>query len=74
MNLDMNLSRRNHLKLQEILDTSIVVAPACHTRITDRIAALTYVHIFNNAYYLLRLPFLTSKTQETAFQIINRTV
>jgi hypothetical protein len=29
---------------------------------------------FNNAYHVLRLPTLTSKTRETAFQILNRTI
>jgi hypothetical protein len=28
---------------------------------------------FNNTYHLLQLPTLTSKTRETAFQILNRT-
>jgi hypothetical protein len=30
--------------------------------------------MFNNAYHVLRLPALTSKTLETAFQILNRTI
>ncbi len=30
--------------------------------------------MFNNAYHVLRLPTLTSKTRETAFQIMNRTI
>ena len=30
--------------------------------------------IFNNAYHLLRLPSITSKTRETAFQVLNRTI
>ncbi len=51
-----------------------VVAPACHTRIRDNIQIRPTLQIFNNAFHLLRLPSLTSKTRETAFQILNRTV
>ncbi len=74
MNLDTNLSRRYKLKCRELLDTSIGVAPAYHTRIRDDLAVRLTRRMFNNAYHVLRLPALTSKTRETAFQILNRTI
>jgi hypothetical protein len=37
-NLDINLSRKDQLKICELLDTSVGVAPAYHTRIQDNIA------------------------------------
>jgi hypothetical protein len=74
VNLDTNLSRRFKLKCREILDTSIGVAPAYRTRIRDNLAVRLTQRMFNNAYHVLRLPALTSKTRETAFQILNRTI
>jgi hypothetical protein len=74
VNLDTNLSRRFKLKCREILDTSIGVAPAYRTRIKDNLAVRPTQRTFNNAYQVLRLPALTSKTRETAFQILNRTI
>ncbi len=74
VNLETNLSRRYHRKCQKILDTSIGVAPAYHTRIWDGIAIRPSQRALNNAYNLLRLPSLTSKTRETAFQILNQTI
>ncbi len=74
VNLDTNLSRRFKLKCREILDTSIGVAPAFRTRIRDNLAVRLTKRMFNNAYHVLRLPALTSKTRETAFQILNRTI
>ncbi len=74
VNLDTNLSRRFKLKCREILDTSIGVAPAFRTRIRDNLAVRLTQRMFNNAYHVLRLPALTSKTRETAFQILNRTI
>jgi hypothetical protein len=74
VNLDTNLSRRYKLKCREILDTSIGVAPAFRTRIRDNLAVRVTQRTFNNAYHVLRLPTLTSKTRETAFQILNRTI
>jgi hypothetical protein len=74
MNLDTNLSRRYKLKCRELLDSAIEVAPAYRTRIRDNIAIRPSQRVFNNAYHALRLPVITSKTRETAFQILNRTV
>jgi hypothetical protein len=50
------------------------VAPAYHTRIRDSLAIRLSQADFNYAYSVLQLPSLTSKTQETAFQILNRTI
>ncbi len=74
MHLDTNMSRRNKLLCRSILDDEIKVAPAYHTRTRDNIQIRPTMQIFNNAFHLLRLPSLTSKTRETAFQILNRTV
>jgi hypothetical protein len=73
MQLDTNMSRRNKLLCRSILDDEIGVAPAYHTRTRDDIQIRPTIQIFNNAFHLLRLPSLTSKTRETAFQILNRT-
>jgi hypothetical protein len=72
--LDTNLSRRYRLKCREILDTSIGIAPAYRTRIRDGIAIRPSQRAVNNAYDLLRLPTITSKTRETASQVLNRTI
>jgi hypothetical protein len=48
--------------------------PAYRTRIRDNLAVRLTQRMFNNAYHVLRLPALTSKTRETAFQILNRTI
>ncbi len=74
INLASNLSRRYRLKSLELLDTSIGVAPAYHIRIWDNIAVRPSQSDFNNAFRVLRLPSVTSKTRETAFQILNRTI
>jgi hypothetical protein len=73
-NLDINLSRRYRVKTREILDTPRGVAPAYHTSIRDNLAVHPSQRDFTNAYSILRLPTLTSKTRETAFQILNRTI
>ncbi len=72
-NLDINLSRRYRIKNRELLDTAIGVAPSYHTRIRDGLAVRPSQRDFTNAYNILRLPTITSKTCETAFQILNRT-
>jgi hypothetical protein len=74
MNLDTNLSRRYKLKCREELDSGIGVAPAYCTRIRDNIAIRPSQRLFNNAFHALRIPIITSKTRETAFQILNRTI
>ncbi len=50
------------------------MAPAYRTRIRDDIAVRPTQRMFTNAYHVLRLPALTSKTRETSFQILNRTI
>jgi hypothetical protein len=74
LNTDCNLSRRSRIKNREILDTAIGVAPAYQTRIRDGLTVRTSQRDFTNAYNILRLPTITSKTRETAFQILNRTI
>jgi hypothetical protein len=74
MNLDTNLSRLYKLKCRKELDSTIEVAPAYRTRIRDNIAIRPSQRMFNNAFHALRLPIITSKTRETAFQILNLTV
>jgi hypothetical protein len=74
INLDINLSRRYRIKNREILDADIVVAPAFKTRIRDNLAVRPSQRDFTNAYNILRLPAITSKTREIAFQILNRTI
>jgi hypothetical protein len=73
-NLDINLSRRYRTKNRELLDTAIGVAPAYQTRIRDGLAVRPSQTDFTNAYNILHLPAITSKTRETAFQILNRTI
>ncbi len=68
------MSRRNELLCRNILDAGIGVAPKYETRIRDNIHIRPTVLTFNNAYQLLCLPSLTSKTRETAFQVLNRTI
>jgi hypothetical protein len=52
-NLDINLSRRYRLKTRELLDTSIGVAPAYHTRIQDNLAVCPSQRDFTNAFSIL---------------------
>jgi hypothetical protein len=72
--LDTNMSRRNKLLCRSIPDAEIGMAPAYHTRARDNVHIRPTIQTFNNAFNLLRLPSLTSKTRETAFQVLNRTV
>jgi hypothetical protein len=72
--LDTNMSRRNKLLCRSIQDEEIGVAPAYHTRARDNVHIHPTVQTFNNAFQLLHLPSLTSKTRETAFQVLNQTV
>jgi hypothetical protein len=72
--LDTNISRRYKLLCRSTLDAEIGVAPAYHTRTRDDIHIRPTLQMFNNAFHLLRLPSLTSKTRETAFQVLNQTV
>ncbi len=68
------MSRRNKLLCRSILDAEIWVPPAYQTRTGDNVHIRPTIPTFNNAYQLLCLPSLTSKTQETALQVLNRTI
>jgi hypothetical protein len=72
--LDTNMSRRHKLLCRSILDDNIGVVPAYKTRARDNVHIRPTIHTFNNAYQLLRLSSLASKTRETAFQVLNRTI
>jgi hypothetical protein len=74
IHLDINMSLRNKLLCRNILDVEIGVAPAYQTRTRDNVHIRPTVHTFHNAYQLLRLLSLTSKTRETAFQVLNETI
>jgi hypothetical protein len=50
------------------------IAPAYQTRTRNNIHIINTPLTFHDAYQLLRLPPLTSKSRETAFQVLNRTV
>jgi hypothetical protein len=54
-------------------DASLGTAPAYHTRRQDGVFYPT-IDTFNNAYNVIEIGSLPSKTKETAFQILNRTI
>jgi hypothetical protein len=74
MNVDTNMSRRYRILCRDILDTEMGIAPAYQTRTRDNIHISPMLQVFHNAYQALWLPSLTSKTRESAFQVLNRTV
>jgi hypothetical protein len=53
-------------------DATFKTAPAYLTRRKDRVFYPT-ADTYNNAYNIIRMNSLPSKTKETAFQILNRT-
>jgi hypothetical protein len=55
------------------LDKEIKIAPAYQTRINDGVY-YPEKETFQDAYCVLNVPDITSKTKETAFQILNRTI
>ncbi len=57
-----------------ILDAEIGVASTRQTRTRYNVHILLTIPTFTNAYQLLRLPSLTSKTREKAFQVLYRTI
>jgi hypothetical protein len=68
-----NLSSIFKKILRQQLDQEIVTAPAYKTRTRDQV----YVpeeRTFNDAFKVLRMSMIPSKTKETIFQILNRTV
>ena len=69
---DKKLSQINRKKTRSQIDDRIKIAPAYETRIRDGV----YVpdkDTFHDAYKVLQIPHLPSKTREVAFQILNRT-
>jgi hypothetical protein len=74
MNLDTNMSRPNKLLCRSILESEIGIALAYQTRIQNDIHICPTIPTFNNAYQLIRLPSITSKTRETAFKVLNRII
>jgi hypothetical protein len=68
-----NLSRHYRKMKRATKDTSLATAPAFHTRRQDGVFYPT-MDTFNNAYNIIEIGSLPSKTKETAFQIINRTI
>jgi hypothetical protein len=62
MHLETNMSRRNKLLCRNILDAEIEVAPAYQMRTWDNVYICPTIPTFTNAYQLLWLPSLTSKT------------
>jgi hypothetical protein len=70
---DKNMSSFNKKALRKELDEKINIAPAYQTRIRDEV----YVpdgSTFKDAYKVLQLGMLSSKTKETIFQVLNRTI
>jgi hypothetical protein len=59
--------------LRNIKDSTIKIAPAYHTRRQDGVYYPT-AETFNKAYNIIQLSSLPSKTKETSFQILNRTI
>jgi len=66
---ETNMSRGYRKTLRNIKD----IAPAYHTRRQDGVYYPT-IETFNKAYNIIQLSSLPSKTKETSFQIINRTI
>jgi hypothetical protein len=70
---ETNMSRRYRILNRQILDSSISKAPSYNTRQRDGID-LPETRTFTDAYKLVSHPVLPSKTKETIFQILNRTI
>jgi hypothetical protein len=70
---DQNISQKFKKTIRHNLHLSMKIPPAFSTRERDGV----YVperQTFKDAFCVLSLPFLSSKTRETAFQILNRTI
>ncbi len=75
MYLDANLSCPYCLKCWELLDTATGVTPALNTRIRDAIDVCPIYWSYSVSTISFDFPCLcTSKTWETAFQVLNITV
>jgi hypothetical protein len=68
---ESNISRHFRKTKRAIKDASLGTTPAYLTRRKDRVFYLT-AETFNNAYNIIGMNSLPSKTKETAFQILNR--
>jgi hypothetical protein len=69
---ESNISRHYRKTNRVIKDASLGTAPAYLTRRKDRVFYPT-AETFNNAYNIIGMNSLPSKTKETAFQILNCT-
>jgi len=69
---EANISRHFRKTNREIKDAALETAPAYLTRRADRVFYPT-TETYNNAYNIIGMNSLPSKTKETAFQILNRT-
>ncbi len=70
---DQNISQKYKKIVRHNLHMSLKIPPAFSTRERDGV----YVperQTFKDAFGVLSLPFMSSKTKETAFQILNRTI
>ncbi len=70
---DQNISQKFKTIVRHNLHMSMKIPPAFSTRKRDGV----YVperKTFKDAFCVLSLPYLSSKTKETAFQILNRTI
>jgi hypothetical protein len=70
---EANISRHYRKTLRAAKDDTIKTAPAYSTRIQDGVFYPT-VETFTKAYNIIGMNSLPSKTKETAFQTLNRTI
>jgi hypothetical protein len=73
MRTDSKMSSYYRKTLRNIKDSEIKIAPAYQTRRQDGVFYPT-TETFNKAYNIIHLSSLPSKTKETSFQILNRTI
>ncbi len=70
---DQNISQKYKKIVRHNLHSSLKIPPAFNTRERDGV----YVperQTFKDAFGALSLPFMSSKTKETTFQVLNRTI
>jgi hypothetical protein len=70
---EKTLSSINKKRNRMALDLTITTAPAYHTRRRDGVY-VPDIATFNDAYKVLRITSLPSKTKEVAFETLNRTI
>jgi len=73
MRKNNNISITHKKRTREILTDNLKTAPAYNTRTRDNIW-VPDKSTFNDAYKVLNLPIIPSKTKEVAFQTLNRTI